>query len=219
MRFKWLTKYSAIRAHTEPKLSQTSVHNRGDAMKQSRWIRIVPVMSSNPEGNCFKNTTLLPLNWDAKRIKTVPGVMDFLNRAGLWWFLREGRGLGRSSVGYHLGVLGLISLVPLPKVLVFGFTSSFFFSTGFLFFTKYTPVFLAIADLENLEIPLARNLFLDGWGLRAMMDLSKGREDRSNHSRWAIQLSFGVTKNPWPVSKWKNLKNEQQLYTKCSLNF
>jgi hypothetical protein len=35
----------------------------------------LPVTRSNPDGSCFKNTTLLPLNLPARRISTVPGVM------------------------------------------------------------------------------------------------------------------------------------------------
>jgi hypothetical protein len=35
----------------------------------------LPVTRSNPDGSCFRNTTLFPLNLPARRIRTVPGVM------------------------------------------------------------------------------------------------------------------------------------------------
>jgi hypothetical protein len=41
-----------------------------------------PVTSNNPLSNCFKKTTLFPLNRPASKIKTVPGLMDERRRAG-----------------------------------------------------------------------------------------------------------------------------------------
>lgn len=34
-----------------------------------------PVTKSNPDGSCFKNTTLFPLNLPVRMIRTVPGVI------------------------------------------------------------------------------------------------------------------------------------------------
>ena len=42
----------------------------------------LPETRSNPEDNCFKNTTLFPLNLPANNIRTVPGVMLALSLGG-----------------------------------------------------------------------------------------------------------------------------------------
>ena len=43
----------------------------------------MPVTSNNPEDNCLRNTTLLPRNRPANRMRIVPGVIDARNLGGL----------------------------------------------------------------------------------------------------------------------------------------
>ena len=44
--------------------------------------KFLPVTSNNPDVNCFKKTTRLPLNRPANKISTVPGVIVFLSFGG-----------------------------------------------------------------------------------------------------------------------------------------
>ena len=55
-----------------------------------------PVTSRRPDGSCLRKTTRLPLKRPARRMRTVPGVMDSLSLAGLAT-LRRAKGTGMSS--------------------------------------------------------------------------------------------------------------------------
>jgi hypothetical protein len=57
-----------------------------------------PVTSKRPESSCLRKTTLFPLYFPLSKIKTVPGVMDFLKTV-LPLVFREAFGRGTSSDG------------------------------------------------------------------------------------------------------------------------
>lgn len=61
-----------------------------------------PVTNNNPLANCFKKTTRLPRKRPARRMRTVPGVMDERSLVG-FSDLRHRLGWRMSSAGYRRG--------------------------------------------------------------------------------------------------------------------
>lgn len=56
--------------------------SQGKVIRENRQAS--PVTKSNPDGSCFKNTTLFPLNLPVRMISTVPGVMLDLQIVQNW---------------------------------------------------------------------------------------------------------------------------------------